>query len=150
MTKRFRLNQVELKNEWLDAYGHLNEAFYLVPMSETTWLLQDKFNIGVSWFDQTGCAIYTVETHIRYLREVRSPALLEIESVVLGSDHKRFWFAHEMIVDGKVRATAEFMTLHYSTRDQSTVAFPDDVQRLLKESEVDEKPEWASSKILLP
>lgn len=145
----YRLNSVELKEEWLDAYGHLNEAFYLVPMSETTWLLQDQFDLGVSYFDETGCAIYTVETHLRYLKEVRAPATLEIESMILGSDAKRIWFAHQMLVDGVVRATSEFMALHYSTRDERTAPMPVDVQARLKEAALSARPDWVSGKISL-
>jgi len=145
----FHLNEVELKNEWLDAYGHLNEAFYLVPMSETTWLLQDEFGIGVDYFDKTGCAIYTVETHLRYLNEVRAPAKLEIQSMILGSDAKRIWFAHQMVVDETIRATAEFMVLHYSTRDKRTVPMPEAVCEALKNAQVAEQPDWVSRKLSL-
>lgn len=145
----FSLNEVELKDEWLDAYGHLNEAFYLVPMSETTWLLQDEFGIGVDYFEKTGCAIYTVETHLRYLNEVRAPANLKIESMILGSDAKRIWFAHQMVVDDTVRATAEFMVLHYSTRDKRTVPMPDGVCAALQKAEVADRPDWVSRKLSL-
>ncbi len=145
----YRLNSVELKPEWLDAYGHLNEAFYLVPMSETTWLLQDQFDLGVSYFEETGCAIYTVETHLRYLKEVRAPATLEIESMILGSDAKRIWFAHQMVVDGSVRATSEFMALHYSTREQRTAPMTADTCERLKAAQISPRPDWVSGNISL-
>lgn len=144
-----KLHSEPLQDAWLDAYGHLNEAYYLVPFTNTTWKFQDYFGIGVDYFDETGCALYTVETHLRYLNEVRSPADIEVESIVLGSDAKRMWFAHLMIVEGNICATGEFMTLHYNTRKSRTEAFPESVQQALRDAEVDEKPEWVSRKISL-
>ena len=99
-----KLHSEPVQDQWLDAYGHLNDAYYLVPFSNTTWVLQDHFGVGVEYFDRTGCAIYTVETHMRYLNDVRKPALMEIESMILGSDQKKIWFAHQMIVEGTMCA----------------------------------------------
>ena len=73
-----------LRDDWLDAYGHLNEAYYLVPFSNASWALQEHFGIGVDYFERTGCALYTVESHVRYLNEVRAPALLEVASTSRG------------------------------------------------------------------
>ncbi len=144
-----KLHNEPLQDNWLDDYGHLNEAFYLVPFTNTTWKFQDYFNIGVDYFEETGCAIYTVETHLRYVNEVRSPALIEVETIVLGSDAKKIWFAHIMVVDGVTCATGEFMTLHYSTRDNRTVALPEATQQALKQAEVYEKPDWVGGRINL-
>lgn len=144
-----KLHSEPLQDAWLDAYGHLNEAYYLVPMTNTTWKFQDHFGIGVDYFEQTGCALYTVETHLRYVKEVRSPANIEIESMVLGSDAKKIWFAHSMIVDGKLCATAEFMTLHYNTRENCTAPLPDRVQEALEQAKVSERPDWVGRQISL-
>ena len=144
-----KLHAEPLKAEWLDAYGHLNEAYYLVPFSNTTWVLQEHFNIGVPYFERTGCAIYTVETHLRYLKDVRNPAIMDIESMILGSDAKKIWMAHQMIVDGDLCATAEFMMLHYSTRAGRVTALPEPVQESLILAQVESLPEWAGRKISL-
>jgi|TARA_B110000908_G_C10262081_1_gene460120 acyl-CoA thioesterase FadM len=143
----FKLHAEPLQDNWLDAYGHLNEAYYLVPFTNTTWKLQDEFKIGVDYFEDTGCALYTVETHLRYLDDVRSPAMIKVESIILGSDTKKIWFAHKMIVDGKLCATGEFMVLHYSTRDSRTIEMPELVQTALKQAEVTEKPDWIGRQI---
>ena len=95
------------------------------------------------------CAMYTVETHVRYLREVRAPAELVIETIILGCDAKRMWFAHLMMVDGGLRATGEFMTLHYHTRENRTTAMPEPVQTALKKAKTAERPEWTSRRIAL-
>ena len=88
-----------------------------------------------------------METHLRYLAEVRQPALMEIETLILGSDAKKIWFAHQMFVDGTIRATAEFMGLHYNTRQGRTTQMPDPVQAMLKQAETTERPDWVGRQI---
>ncbi|MCP4494582.1 MAG: thioesterase [Gammaproteobacteria bacterium] len=144
-----KLHSEPLQDSWLDNYGHLNEAYYLVPFTNTTWKFQDNFGIGIDYFNATGCALYTVETHLRYLNEVRSPALIEVETIVLGSDPKKIWFAHLMMVDNNLCATAEFMTLHYSTRDSRTAPLPEATQQALQQAELDEMPDWIGRQISL-
>ena len=138
-----------VQDSWLDAYGHLNEAYYLVPFSNTTWIMQDHFGIGVDYFEKTGCAIYTVETHLRYLNDVRAPAVVDIETLMLGSDAKKIWFAHQMLVDGNLCATAEFMTLHFNTQEGRTMEMPAEIQAGLKTAEVAELPDWVGRQISL-
>ena len=138
-----------MQDSWTDDYGHLNEAYYLVPFSNTTWAMQDHFGIGTDYFEQTGCAIYTVETHLRYLNDVRAPATIDIETLVFGCDAKKIWFAHRMLVDGNLRATAEFMALHYNTREGRTLEMPATVQQELQTATVEELPDWAGRQISL-
>jgi len=144
-----RLHSEPMQDSWADAYGHLNEAYYLVPLSNATWVMQDHFGIGTDYFDATGCAIYTVETHLRYLNDVRAPANMNIETLMLGSDAKKIWFAHQMLVDGNLCATAEFMTLHFNTREGRTMEMPAEVQAALKAAEVAELPDWVGRQISL-
>ncbi len=144
-----KLHSEPLRDEWLDAYGHLNDAYYLVPFSNATWVLQDHFGIGVDYFERTGGALYTVETHLRYLKEVHSPAMLWIESMILGSDAKRLRFAHILRVDDVERATFECVVLHFDTEVNRTAPMPDDVQVALKQAEVTKVADWAGRGISL-
>ena len=145
----FRFHSEPVQDSWLDLYGHLNEAYYLVPFTNTTWLMQDHFDLGSNYFDATGCAMYTVETHLRYLNEVRAPATVDIETLILDSDAKKLWFAHCMLVEGKLCATAEFMVLHYNTREGATMPMPDAVQHKLTEAALPELPDWVGRQIKL-
>lgn len=142
-TGGLQLHSESVQDIWLDAYGHLNEAYYLVPFSNATWALQEHFAIGVPYFERTGAALYTVETHVRYLQEVRAPAVMEIESLVLGVDAKRLRIGHVMIVDGVQRATFECLGLHFDTRAGKTAAMPGEAQAALMEARVAELPDWA-------
>jgi acyl-CoA thioesterase FadM len=144
-----KLHAEPLRDDWLDAYGHLNEAYYLVPFSNASWALQDHFGIGVAYFEHTGGALYTVETHLRYLEEVRAPALLEIETMVLGLDAKRLHFAHVMTVEGAVKATFECVALHFDTKVGRTTPLPEAVQAALAEAKVSNVPDWVGRRVSL-
>ena len=144
-----KLHSEPLQDTWLDAYGHLNEAYYLVAFSNASWFMQDHFGIGVDYFKDTGCAMYTVETHIRYLMDVRAPAQLDIETIILGADAKRIWFAHQMMVENTLRATGEFMTLHYHTKENHTTPMPEPIQSALQKAKITNRPEWISRRISL-
>ncbi len=144
-----KLHSEPVREEWLDAYGHLNEAYYLVPFSNAAWVLQDHFGIGVEYFEQTGGAIYTVETHIRYVKEVRAPALLELETMIFDSDAKRLRFGHVMLVNDEERATFECVTLHFDSRSNRTTPLPENVQAALKAAQIAKLPEWAGRCVTL-
>jgi len=138
----FRLHEEPLQSDWLDAYGHLNEAYYLVPFSNATWKIQDHFGIGTEYFDKTGCALYTLETHLRYVGEVRAPATLSIETAILGVDAKRLHVGHTMWSGTRECATVECMLLHYDTRAEGSAAFPEDIAKNLHDAILKPTPEW--------
>lgn len=142
-----KLHSEPLQLGWLDAYGHLNEAYYLVPFSNASWKMQAHFGIGVAYFERTGCALYTLETHLRYLKEVRAPAELAVETIILGADAKRIHFAHRLMVDDTLRATGEFMALHYDTRAGRSAPLPESALAAFLDAQVDQLPEWAGRRI---
>ncbi len=141
------LHSEPLRAEWLDAYGHLNEAHYLTPFANASWKMQDYFDIGVAYFERSGAALYTLEAHIRYVAEVRAPAQLEIETIILGADAKRIWFAHLMMVDSRLRATCEYIGLHYDTRQQCAAPLPAETLRALLAARVATPPDWVGRSV---
>lgn len=138
-----KLHAEPLKDVWLDAYGQLNEAYYLVPFANANWAFVEHFGVGVDYFERTGRAFYTLEAHLRYLKEVRAPARLEVESLVFRSDTKRIRLAHVMTAGGIERASFECILLHFDTREGRTAAMPADFQAALKRVEAAELPDWA-------
>jgi len=144
-----KLHAEPLQEAWLDAYGHLNEAYYLVPFSNANWAILAHFGIGTDYFERTGGALYTVESHIRYLKEVRAPARLEIGSLVLGADAKRLRVAHVMTVDGIERATFECVMLHFDVKAGRITPMPEPAQAALKAAQAPDPPPWAGRGISL-
>ncbi len=145
----FNFHAEPLQDDWLDAYGHLNEAYYLMPFTNTNWAMQEHFGIGVPYFDQTGCALYTLETHLRYVSEVRKPAHLKVDTIILGFDPKKIWCAHMMVVNDHICATAEMIMLHYNTRTERTVAMPEATLAMLHDARLNNHPDWIGRRISL-
>ena len=138
-----------IQPHWIDSYGHLNEAYYVVAFSNATWPLQDNFEIGLNYFKETGCALFTAETHIRYLKEVQAPAVLSINSIILGVKEKKLWIAHQMEVEGIKRATFECILIHYDTKNHCSKPLPLKTYHDLTQAKAPSLPTWVNSSIIL-
>ncbi|MEJ5868517.1 thioesterase family protein [Pseudokineococcus sp. 5B2Z-1] len=109
----------DVRPEWLDYNGHLSEAYYVLVMGHATDALMDATGLDADYRAATGCSLYTVEAHVRYLHEVRGDARLTVRTRVVGLDDKRVHLVHEMHAavagrpggDGPV-ATEEVLALH--------------------------------------
>ena len=139
----------ELRPEWLDAYGHLNEGYYLVAFSNAAWDFLNKLDVGVAYFERTGCGMYTVESHLRFLKEVRAPAVLETRGEILGFDAKRVRCGFVMTSEGVERATLETVYIHFDTKSGRAAAMSDEVQARLRGAQAAELPAWAGRGITL-
>jgi len=106
------LYTVTVKADWVDYNDHLSEWAYLLIFGENA----DAFFrfIGIDEaYRAAGFSLYTAETHLRHLREVRLGQNLSLTLQVLGHDAKRLHILHEMFtVDVGCVATAEQMLLH--------------------------------------
>lgn len=104
---------VVVRPEWVDYNHHLNEGYYAVIFGNASDHLLEHLGFGPGYRDERGGTFYTVETHIRFLREVTEGARLEVGSQVLGVDSKRLHLWHELVDEtGALSATAETMLLH--------------------------------------
>lgn len=118
-----------VRPEWIDYNGHLSEPYYVLVFGDATTALMDRVGMGPRYREATGCSLYTVEAHVRYLHEVAPDADIEVATVVLERDAKRARIWHEMSVGGRAVATEELMTLHVGA--DGTTPFPDDVARAM-------------------
>src|SRR6516164_1682571 len=129
----FRLHGVTVSPEWTDYNHHLTESAYLLIMGESS----DAFFrfLGVDdAYRAAGHSLYTVETHLRNLREAREGEQLSLTIQVLGTDAKRLHILHEMYgATGCLIATAEQMLLHVDTRAGQATAFPEAIAGRLRE-----------------
>ena len=146
-----KLNVYEehVNTDWVDANGHLNEGYYLVPFANANWHCCDVLDVGEAYTDRTGCAFYTVETHLRYLREIQAPALLRIRPIVFTVDEKRWHGGAVMGVDGVDRATFETIAVHVDVHAGTSAPIPDDVRARLEVNLVHEVPDWVGRGISL-
>ena len=136
-----------VKKGWLDHYQHLNEAYYIVAFSNATWALQCNLGIGTVYFNKTGRALYTVESHISYIKEVRAPATLNIKIMVLDFRERKLWLGHELRVANTLRATFECLLIHFDTGSKQAINFGDETQTLLGLHKEKRLPGWVGKSI---
>jgi acyl-CoA thioester hydrolase len=129
----FRLAEVTVPAGWTDYNHHLTESAYLLIMGESSDAFFRFFGVDDAYRD-AGHSLFTVETHLRNLREAREGEQLDLTIQVLGTDAKRLHILHEMYrAAGGLIATAEQMLLHVDTRAGRATPFPADVAARLRE-----------------
>jgi carnitine 3-dehydrogenase len=115
-SKPLALHSDRVREDWVDYNGHMTESRYLQVLGDAT----DAFLLMIGMdkaYLQSGRSIYTVETHIRHLREVKVGAPLHVKTSLLGFDGKRIRIVHEIYggADDALLATGEHMLLHVDT-----------------------------------
>ena len=75
--------------QWTDYNGHLNDACYMVVFSLATDALMARIGLDEAGRAATGHSIFTLESHINYLLEVRQGVAIEVRTQILGADAKR-------------------------------------------------------------
>jgi acyl-CoA thioester hydrolase len=129
----FRLGEVTVPPEWTDYNHHLTESAYLLIMGDSSDAFFRFFGVDDA-YRRDGHSLYTVETHLRNLREAREGDRLDLTIAVLGTDAKRLHILHEMHrAGGGLIATAEQMLLHVDTRTGRAAPFPEHIAARLRE-----------------
>jgi acyl-CoA thioester hydrolase len=119
-----------VRPEWIDYNGHLSEPYYVLVFGDATTALMDAVGLGPE-YRETGSSLYTVEAHIRYLREVGPDAELDVTTTVLDVGAKKARICHELRVAGDLVATEEILAIHVT--DSRASPLPDDVAERLRE-----------------
>ena len=105
--------RTEIGDDWIDYNGHLNDAGYAVLLSAANEVLLAHLGLSEDYRVATGRALYTVESHIRYLAEARRGDPVEAASLLVAADAKRLRLQTVLRRgDGTPVATAEYLYLH--------------------------------------
>ncbi|MBQ0964978.1 MULTISPECIES: thioesterase family protein [Streptomyces] len=145
-----------VRTEWIDYNGHMSEAFYVLVFGHATDELMDGTGLDSAYRESTGCSLYTVESHVRFLREVPVGSHLAVRTRVLGAAARKVRFTHEMYVvpapesepapDAVPVATTELLGVHVDGGTGRAAGFPDAVRRRLTEL-TEPAPDWAGRSI---
>ena len=110
---------------WLDYNGHLNEAYYVLIFSHATDAMIDLIGMDSAWRAEHHMTVYTLETHVRYLREVGAGTTVTVDCRLIEVDAKRLRLFHTMRTsdDAVVLATAEMLVVNIDTRGPRVAAW---------------------------
>jgi acyl-CoA thioester hydrolase len=119
--------RTKVPEEWIDYNGHLNDAGYAIVLSEANEVLLAHLGLSEAYRMDTGRAMYTVESHIRYLAEARRGDVIEAASLLVSADAKRMR-VHTLLRrgDGVPIATGEYFYLHVDQAAGGVTAMPPD------------------------
>jgi carnitine 3-dehydrogenase len=112
-TQPLRLYKGIVDPSWVDYNGHLTESRYLQVFAESTDALLGIVGVDADYLGR-GLSAYTVETHIRHLREVGGLEPIVVDTQILATDEKRLHVFHTMAhgTSGDILATGEQMLVH--------------------------------------
>ena len=117
--------RTEVGGDWIDYNGHLNDAGYAVLLSAANEVLLAHLGLSEDYRVATGRALYTVESHIRYLAEARHGDAIEAASLLAGADAKRLRLQTLLRRgDGTAIATGEYVYLHVDPVTGGVTAMP--------------------------
>ena len=130
-----------VKPEWVDHYGHMNLAYYLVAFDLATDALWPSLCLGER-FRGRGLATFAVESWQAYVREVLLDAPLAAESAVLAFDAKRLLVRHRLHHAGEGWLSAEnevlFLCVDLATR--RVAAWPEEALAAFDAAKVPDVP----------
>ncbi|MFI9256297.1 thioesterase family protein [Streptomyces sioyaensis] len=138
-----------VQDDWIDYNGHLSEAYYVLVFGFATDALMAAAGLGPSYRERSGCSLYTVEAHVRYLHEVPRDTELTVRTTVLGVDGKKLRLLHEMFTGepvGDPVATEELFTLHIDRSTGRAAPLPEATRAFLT-GLVAPAPRWAGQGI---
>lgn len=119
---------VRVRPEWVDHYGHMNLAYYLVALDMATDALWPSLGLGDE-FRARGLGTFAVESWQGYRREVVLDTPLSAESEVLDFDAKRLLIAHRLLhaEEGWLSAENEVLFLCVNLETRRVAEWPADV-----------------------
>jgi acyl-CoA thioester hydrolase len=117
-----------VRPDWVDHYGHMNLAYYLVAFDLATDRLWPALNLGTS-FRERGLGTFAVESWQAYVREVVLGAPLSADSAVLAFDAKRLLLRHRLYhaEEGWLSAENEVLYVCVDLAARRVAAWPEDV-----------------------
>ncbi len=147
---------MRVEPQWIDYNGHLNMAYYNVLFDRAVDEAYALIGIGEDYVKKRRHSAFTVEVHLRYLRELHANDPVRVTFQLLDFDSKRLHVFKQLFhaTEGWVSATSESLSLHIDMQSKKTALFPGDVKTTLKTMKESHarlpRPEAAGKRIAMP
>jgi acyl-CoA thioester hydrolase len=124
---------MQVERGWIDYNGHLNMAYYNVLFDRAVDEALDLLGCGIEYVNTRRHSCFTVEVHVRYLRELNAGDPVRVTFQLLNFDIKRIHYFEQLIhaTEGWVSATSENMAVHVDMTARKSAPFPEDVSAAL-------------------
>jgi len=122
----FAAYRQQVRPEWLDYNGHLNDASYALVLTHAHELLLEHLGLSAAYRESHQGSMFTVEMHLRYVAEVSAGQTLTAATTVVDADAKRLRLHSELYADGELAAAGECLYVHVDTAAGRSAPLPDD------------------------
>ncbi len=122
-----------IPEDYLDIMGHMNVMWYTHLFSTSMSGIFRLVGITRDYMEQQHAGMFALESHIRYLSEVRDGHRVAVHSRFMGRSAKRLHLIHFLLNHEKqdVSATFEMVTTHIDMRVRRTSPFPEPIAATL-------------------
>ena len=147
---------MRVEPQWIDYNGHLNMAYYNVLFDRAVDEVYELIGTGPGYLEGHKHSTFTVEVHLRYLRELNEGDPVRVTFQLLDYDSKRIHYFEQLFhaTEGWVSATSENMTLHVDMTAKKAAPFPATIMRALARMKAAHarlpRPEAAGRRIAMP
>ena len=129
------INSQKVLKEWVDYNNHLNMAYYILIFDKIWEDILAKFNMGENAAKTEFRSTMVVETHTRYLNEVKENDIVDIMLTFFDHDKKRLHFKLEMIEQKtkKISADMEWISLYIDLKNRKVTEFEKEKLKIMDE-----------------
>lgn len=107
--------QQSIDPQWIDYNGHLRDGYYALIASASIDALMDDLGLDDHYRRDTHCTLYTLEMHVRFLKEVKGDATLILDRYPAELDAKRLRLLIAMRSSSRsddIAAVVDVMLMH--------------------------------------
>ncbi|WP_010529579.1 thioesterase family protein [Lentibacillus jeotgali] len=134
--------QNTVPKKWIDYNGHMNDAEYVRAFSWGVDRFMNLIGITEGFRERNQYTIYTMETHVCYLDEMKLDESFEVHIQIIDYDAKRAHVFYELFGEnGKRAATSEQMLMGIDQSAGRAASFPEEIYENLKELAEDHTPD---------
>ncbi|MEF3327840.1 thioesterase family protein [Oceanobacillus oncorhynchi] len=128
MTESKKVWKGNVLRAWVDYNGHLNDAYYALIFSYSLDAFMDVIGLDEEGRKASAYTIFTLEAHIKYVKEAHENEELLTKVTVLNRDAKRvhLWFEMKNKENDTV-ATSEQMVMGIDQSSGRPAPFPESV-----------------------
>ena len=118
--------------DWIDYNGHMNLSYYILVFDMGAEVILSKFEMGEHAAKTTKKSTMVVETHTKYIREVKENDDVIISLSHLDHDKKRLHYKLEMHEKStnNLSATTEVLALYMDLSDRKVSEFEEEKIKL--------------------
>ncbi|MBB6448418.1 acyl-CoA thioester hydrolase [Geomicrobium halophilum] len=133
----------EVRSEWVDYNGHMNDAAYAQVFSAALDALMEHIGLDETGRSGEDYTIFTLEAHLKYLAEAHVGQKLRVFVTLLDVDAKRMHLWFVMNNDqGDAIATSEQMAMGMDQHSGRPAPFPEKVNELVSKLPLLDQEHW--------